>query len=124
MRLELLLANVMNKFMGISLSEQEWGNAPDWVQSMIQPLFGVLDWLLPVVMILLGFAGAIYVIVLSVKFAKAESADAKDAAKKQLINVAIALVIMLVALVVVFIFIKNAAEIFNWVGKQSGTVTS
>ena len=121
MRLELLLANVMNRFMGLSAADQDWGDAPQWVRSMIKPLFGVLDWLLPVVMILLGFAGVIYVIVLSVKFAKAESADAKDAAKKQLINVAVALIIMLVALVVVFIFIKNAADIFDWVSEQSGT---
>ncbi len=120
MRLELLLANVMNKFMGLSISDQEWNGAPSWVQSMIKPLFSVLDWLLPVVMILLGFAGVIYVIVLSVKFAKAESADAKDAAKKQLINVAVALIIMLVALVLVFIFIKNAGTIFSWVSQQAG----
>lgn len=125
MKLQLLLANIMNRFLGVdgdkasSLApdDDKWGNAPGWVKEMIKPIFTILEWLLPVIMILLGIAGVVYVIILSVKFAKAENADEKDAAKKQLINVAVALIIMLVALIIVFIFIKNASAIFNWTAK-------
>ena len=119
MKLQLLLANVMNRFLGTDTSklapdDEKWGNAPGWVKEMIKPIFSILEWLLPVIMILLGVAGVIYVIIVGVQYAKAENADEKDAAKKKLINIAVALIIMLVALIIVFIFIKNASTIFGW----------
>ena len=126
MKLTLLLANVMNRFLGAdtgantNIKPDDYGNAPGWVQNMIAPIFSILEWLLPVIMILLGVAGVIYIIVVGVQYAKSETADQKDAAKKKLINIAVALIIMLVALIIVFIFIKNASKIFGWAA--GGTV--
>ena len=122
MKLQLLLANVMNRFMGEMINKESLENAgtPGWVTSMIQPIFNILDWLLPVIMILLGVAGVIYVIVLSVKYARAENADEKDQAKKRLINVAVGLIIMVIALIIVFVFIQYAPEIFGWVTEEAG----
>lgn len=131
MKLQLLLANVMNRFLGATettskLGPDDWGSAPDWVQQMIKPIFTMLDWLLPLIMILLGIAGVIYIIIVSVQYAKAENADEKDAAKKKLINVAVALAIMYIALIIIFIFIDNAPTIFGWVaaGGQNPSSTS
>ena len=131
MKLQLMLANVINRFMGNNLTggsggttttitTDDYGNAPGWVKEMIQPIFDILGWLLPVIMILLGVAGVIYIIIVGVQYAKSENADEKDAAKKKLINIAVALIIMLVALIVVFIFIKNAPAIFNWTAQEAG----
>ena len=75
---------------------------------------------MPVIMIVLGLAGIVYAIVLGINYAKAENADQKDAAKKRLINVVIGIMVMLIALILIFIFIKNAYGIFGWVSEQAG----
>jgi len=123
MKLQLLLSNMLNKFTGaaITLDSNTSTNrgTPEFVQNIINPIFKVLDWLLPVIMIVLGIAGIIYSIVLGVNYAKAENADQKDAAKKRLINVVIGVLVMLIALVLIFIFIQNAYDIFDWVSDEA-----
>lgn len=122
MRLQLLLSNVMNKFMGaLSMETDSSKNrgTPKFVQDIINPVFNVLDWLLPVIMIVLGLAGIVYAIVLGINYAKAENADQKDAAKKRLINVVVGVLVMLIALILIFVFIKNAYDIFGWVDTQA-----
>ena len=129
MKLQLLLTKVMNRFMGIDAFEgvstgNEAGKTPEFVVDIIQPIFDVLDWLLPVIMIVLGLAGIVYAIILGINYAKAENADQKDAAKKRLINVVIGVLVMLIALILIFIFIKNAYKIFDWVDVQAVTTPS
>ena len=116
MKLQLMLASVMNKFLGAttSLTDSEYGGAPTWVQNILKPIFSILGWLLPVIMIVLGIAGIIFAIVLGVNYAKAENADAKDEAKKRLINAVVGIVITIVAIALIFIFIKNVHLIFGW----------
>lgn len=97
-----------------------YGDAPTWVIEIIAPILNVLNSLLIPVIILLGTAGMIYVIVLGVQYTKAETADKRDEAKKRLINAAIGVVIMLVALILVKIFVANAASIFGWVKTTAG----
>ena len=104
-------------------SEIKYGNAPEWVVKIIAPIIEILNSLLIPVIILLGTAGMIYVIVLGVQYTKAETADKRDEAKKRLINAAIGVIIMLVALILVKIFVANAASIFGWVKETSGTET-
>ena len=121
MKLTLLLANVMNRFLGAPIVDVEYAEGtPEWVQTMVAPIFDILGWLLPLIMILIGVAGVIYIIIVGVKFAKAENADEKDQAKKKLINIAIALIVIIVALILVFVFIKNANTIFGWTTEQAG----
>lgn len=122
MKFQLMLANVMNRFMGGSIlgDDEIWAeDVPGFVKNILDPIFGVLGWLLPVIMILLGLAGTVYAIVLGVNYAKAESADQKDAAKKRLINTVIGIVIIILALLLVFIFIKNVFKIFDWVSTSA-----
>lgn len=126
MKLQLLLANVMNKFLGAGIvDDSDYADTtPDWVKNILNPIFEVMGWLLPLIMILVGVAGMIYLIVVGVKFAKAENADEKDQAKKKLINIAIALIVIIIALVVVLVFINNVNTIFGWVTTQgNGTTT-
>lgn len=55
----------------------------------------------------------IYAIVLGVKLARAESADARDEAKKRLINAIIALVVMIALILLLQLFVDN---IGSWIG--------
>ena len=96
-----------------------YGDAPNWVIEIIAPIISILNSLLVPVIILLGTAGTIYAIVLGVQYSKAETADKRDEAKKRLINAVIGIVIMLVALILVKIFVANAATIFGWVKTES-----
>ena len=111
------LLNAMTRFLGdIGVEEGQWAaGTPGFVINIIDPIFDVLGWLIPVIMILIGIAGTIYAIVLGLNFAKAENAEQKDAAKKKLINVVIGVLVIIIALILIFIFIKNAYSIFNWV---------
>ena len=136
MKLQLMLINVVNRFLGASNNVStttgnssgassttgkfnsttgNYSGAPEWVNKFLEPIFKILtSWLLPVLLILVGFAGTIYIIMLSIKYARAENADEKDQAKKNLINVVIAVVIMAVALLLIFLFINNVDLIFGW----------
>ena len=101
-----------------------YGDAPTWVIEIIAPIINILNSLLIPVIILLGTAGTIYAIVLGVQYSKAETADKRDEAKKRLINAVIGIVIMLVALILIKIFVANAASIFGWVKDTSDTTTT
>ena len=53
------------------------GKNDEWMD-VLRVLLRLIDQFLPVAMILLGLVGAIYVIVLGVKYAKTESSDDKN----------------------------------------------
>ena len=124
MKLTLMLANVMNRFLGspepdanspaIGLPTDTDNKVPQWVENILAPIFDILEWLLPVIMICLGIAGVVFAIVLGVNYAKAENAEAKDKAKGRLINAVVGILVTIVALVLIFIFIKNVYSIFGW----------
>jgi len=98
--------------------KDEYDNS--WWKQIIEPLVTILDSLLIPVIILIGVAGAVYAIVLGVQYAKAESADKRDEAKKRLINAVIGIVIALIVLIAMKIFVKQAPSIAGWVVDQSG----
>lgn len=118
------ILNVMMRFVGATdwdnIKPTEGENTPDWIYSILVPILKVLDNLLVPVIIILGVAGMIYAIVIGVQYAKAESSDKRDEAKKRLINAVIGVVIMLVALIGMKIFIMNAPDIFGWVNDSTG----
>ena len=75
------LGEVINRFLGFG--DKSFNKAPDykntmenetneWIE-MLKVIVGILDWALPVIMIGLGMVGAIYVIILSVRYAKSEN---------------------------------------------------
>lgn len=114
------MLSVMNRFVGAT----DWSKVKTdagtrgtakWIMEILIPILEVLDNLLIPIIILLGVAGSVYAIVLGVQYAKAESADKRDEAKKRLINAVIGVVIMLVALIGMKLFITNAPIIFDWV---------
>ena len=111
------MLSLMMKFVGADDTTKT--TEPEWVYKIIRPIINVLNSLLVPVIILLGVAGSIYAIVLGVQYAKAESADKRDEAKKRLINAVIGVVIMLVALIAMKIFTANADSIFGWINDSA-----
>lgn len=115
------ILNVMMRFVGATdwSSVKENTDMPGWIANILVPILEVLDSLLVPVIIILGVAGMIYAIVIGVQYAKAESSDKREEAKKRLINAVIGVVIMLVALIGMKIFVQNAGDIFGWVNDAS-----
>lgn len=85
----------------------------DSTWAFLNPVLEVLNGALIPILIFVGTAGMIYAIVLGVKLARAESADARDEAKKRLINAIIALVVMIALILLLQLFVDNIA---NWIG--------
>lgn len=92
-------------------------------ESAYTSLSGNYDWLLPIVKFLDGLlipltiivavAGAIWVIILGVQLARAESADKAQEAKKRLINVAVAIVAAIIFIWLLTWFAANIGTIFG-----------
>lgn len=85
----------------------------------LAPIIKVIDDLFWPVLIIVAAAGAIYIIILAVNLARAESADKATEAKKRLINVVIAIVSVIVLVVLLSFFIANLDTIINWFGGKS-----
>lgn len=79
----------------------------------LQPIINVLNEVLWPILILVGTAGMIYAVVLGVQLAKAETSDAREEAKKRIINAIIALVCIIALILLLQIFITYAPE---WIG--------
>lgn len=69
--------------------------------------YGIVNVVLPVVIAFLLVIGAFYGIQLGVKYAKAEDDGAKKAAKDQLINVVVGIVIAVVFVAIVWIVLTS-----------------
>ena len=87
----------------------------------LYPIANFLTGLLIPITIILAIAGAIWVIILGVRLARAESADKATEAKKALLNVAVAIVA-----VIVFIWLLSwfVSEVPNLFGKEASNPIS
>ena len=91
-----------------------------WVDNVLNPVVELLSTLLQPLLILVATAGIIYVVILGVNYARAETSDKKDEAKKRIINAVVGLVITIVLLFLLYILIDNMPTIINWI--QGGNV--
>ena len=81
--------------------------------SWLKPIAQFLDDALIPVIIVVGALGAIWIIILGVNLARAETADKASEAKKRLINVVIALVAVLILIFLLAFFVTNAPTWFK-----------
>ena len=81
----------------------------------LNPIVEVLQEVLWPTLILVGTAGMIFAVVLGVKLAQAETADAREEAKKRIINAVIALVVIIALIALLAIFVDKAPE---WIGAK------
>ena len=114
------LGRVINRFLGnynddfanINNSDKKVENN-EWME-MMAVLVDIVTQFMPAIMIGVGLVGSIYVIILSVKYAKAENDDAKNEAKKKLINTIIGVLIGLLIMTVLAVWLKYSNSIEIW----------
>lgn len=90
-------------------------SSTEFWENVISILARMADWLIPVIMIITGMVGAIYFTVIGIRYAKAESEEQKNEAKKKLINAGIGVGIALIIMVVLLVVLSNAASIKDFV---------
>lgn len=99
----------INMFGGIFSPKKETFTGFDW----LFPIAKFLDDILIPVIIVVAVGGAIWVVILGVNLARAESADKAQEAKKRLINVVVAIVAVII---LVFLLSFFAANVGTWFG--------
>lgn len=100
------LVNLMGALFDID--NIEWGSF-DW----LAPIAKFLVSLIIPITIILAVAGAIWVIILGVQLARAESADKASEAKKRLINVAVAIVAIIIFIWLLSWFVTKVPTLFG-----------
>ncbi len=84
-------------------------NKMDW----LAPIAKFLDDLLVPVIIIVGALGAVWIIILGVNLARAESSDKAAEAKKRLINVIIAILSVIILVFLLAFFVNKAPTLFT-----------
>ncbi|GEM_PF-2977596 len=95
---------------GLFYKEDQW---KDSSFSWLKPIAKFLDGALIPVVIIVGALGAIWIIILGVNLARAESSDKASEAKKRLINVVIAIVSVILLVFLLALFVSKAPEWFG-----------
>lgn len=95
---------------GLFYKDTDWTNTSF---SWLKPIAKFLDDALIPVIIVVGALGAIWIIILGVNLARAESSDKAAEAKKRLINVIIALVSVILLIFLLALFTANAPTWFG-----------
>ena len=81
------------------------------MKTIILPVLGICNSLVPIMLAVVGAVGALWCILLGVKYAKADDPQEHEKAKKGLINAIVGFVLIFVLL----IMLKVGAQIFtNW----------
>ena len=88
-------------------------NGKETATSWLRPVAQLFDDMIIPITIILVIVGAIWLIWLGVKLARAEDEKAQQAAKKAIINVAVALVSVLVMIWVLTWFASSINTLFN-----------
>ena len=115
--MNLILFKLANAFTGMSqLGEIDWTDERYKAIRFLEPIIDALNFLLPVILILVATAGSIYAVILGVTMAKAETADKREEAKKRIINAVLALVITIVLILLLQLF---ADQLPNWVTTET-----
>ena len=69
------------------------------LKSIIQPVLDICDSLVPIMLLIVGAVGALWCILLGVKYAKADDPQEHEKAKKGLVNAIVGFVLIFVLLI-------------------------
>ena len=82
------------------------------IEGTVEDIVKAVLW--PAIAIILTI-GIVYVIILGVNYAKAETSDKKEEAKKRIINAVVGVVIMLALIIILNVVVENLDKIEEWV---------
>lgn len=105
------LLSVMN-FIGGGNIEIE---TEQWMKDIVEPLQDIVLAILWPILFVLSVVGIVYVIVLGVQYAKAESTDNREKAKGRMVNAIVGIVIMLVLIIAMLLLANNLDKIIEWI---------
>ncbi len=91
------------------------GYNESWWKQTLEPITELLGKILVPLLILVASAGSIYAIVLGVTYAKSESGEKRDEARKRMVNAIIGFVVLLILLILLVLFCKYSSAIGRWV---------
>jgi len=84
-------------------------------QDTVVILARMADWLIPVIMIIIGMVGAIYFLVMGIKYSKADGEEERNESKKKLINAGIGVGVALLVMIVLLVILNNAPAIKDFI---------
>ena len=84
-----------------------------WVQEIVNAVYKIVNKLVWPIMAIILTLGIIYVIILGVNYAKAETSDKKEEAKKRIINAVVGVVITLALIALIYVLLSNFQTIKN-----------
>ena len=88
-------------------------------KGVVMTIANFINAMLTPILILVVSAGTIYAVVLGVNFARAETSDKREEAKKRLINAIIGIVIIFVLLLLLKILASNMQGILDFVAPET-----
>ena len=81
------------------------------IKSIIQPVLDICDSLVPIMLLVVGAVGALWCILLGVKYAKADDPQEHEKAKKGLVNAIVGFVLIFILLIMLNI---GTAVLTEW----------
>ena len=81
------------------------------IKSIIQPVLDICDSLVPIMLLVVGAVGALWCILLGVKYAKADDPQEHEKAKKGLVNAIVGFVLIFILLIMLKI---GTGVLTNW----------
>ena len=100
---------LMSMFGGVFTPSSDSFNTFSW----LYPIAKFLDDMFIPVIIIVAVAGGIWVVILGVNLARAESADKAQEAKKRLINVVVAIVAVIILVFLLAFVVSNVGDWFT-----------
>ena len=88
---------------------------PKWIENVSGTIKEVVNFIVWPVITIVATVGVIYAIVLGVNYAKAESSEDRENAKKRIINVVVGALLMIVLMLALYLFAAYSKQIFAWV---------
>ena len=102
------------------LADSSEADSPEWVTNLKTSMQSIIDDIMwPAIAIILTL-GLVYVIILGVNYAKAETSDKKEEAKKRIINAIVGVIIMLALIAILKVVLDNMPAIVSWVDQMAG----
>ncbi len=109
------LMSAMIGFLGSgSAPSDALSDSPSWLVQTFAIVWKVIDDILWPAFAIIATLGIVYAIVLGVNYAKAETSDKKEEAKKRIINAVVGVVVMLALIVILKVFVSNIAGVREW----------